>query len=123
MEVTSTAELAAHRHFVLKPRLVGKERGNPSDKRLGLLGREVLGVRFARRPALGDMDDITVAGGPPDQIHDAVLTRTRTVGRRTEQQVDELVALSGTSRHRRAKSISRLHVDSSLGSTICDPLR
>src|SRR5438477_1493893 len=110
MEVTSTAELAAHRHVVLKPRLVGTERFNPCDKRLGLLGREVLGVRFARRPALGDMDDITVAGRPPDQIHDAALTRARTVSRWTEQQIDELVAFSGTSRHSRAKSISRLHV-------------
>src|SRR5258705_10456843 len=110
MMVTSTAERAAHRHFVLIPRLVGKERSNPCDKRPGLLGREVLGVRFARRPALGDMDDIAVGGRPPAQINDAGLTRARTVGRCTEQQIDELVALSGTSRPRRANSISRLHV-------------
>jgi hypothetical protein len=75
----------------LKLRFVSQEWGNPCDERLRLIGREVIGVRFARRPAFGDMDDITVAGRSPDQIQDAVFTRTRAVGRRTQQQVDEFV--------------------------------
>src|SRR5262245_55121515 len=74
--------------FVLIKNLAAHQRGNPCRELLGSIAREVGGVRL-RRPALCNMDDVTVGGRATDKKEDTGVIRARTVGRCPEQQVDQ----------------------------------